>query len=151
MSFWGPRPHAEKGSLRTHHRQFRPVTIWAPRSNPGSAPANLHSIGVFLDLSKAFDMLNHDVLICKLERYGIRGTAKDWFESYLSNHTLICKVKTSSNKTTYSAPFDVMYGTAQGSCLGPLLFISLCHSVNGDFCGHSRFVLWHENLTTFVS
>ena len=30
-------------------------------------------------------------------------------------------------------------------------FISLCHSMNGDFCGHSRFVLWHENLTTFVS
>ena len=30
-------------------------------------------------------------------------------------------------------------------------FISLRHSVNGDFCGHSRFVLWHENLTTFVS
>ena len=31
------------------------------------------------------------------------------------------------------------------------LFVSLRHSVNGDFCGHSRFVLWHENLTTFVS
>ena len=79
----------------------------------------LYSSGTFLDLSKAFDTLNHDVLIKKMETYGMRGHIKDWFKSYLSNRSLVAKVETNPSTVTYSEPYHISYGTAQGSCLGP--------------------------------
>ena len=90
---------------------------------------SLYSSGTFLNLSKAFDTLNHNVLIRKLESYGVCGLTGDWFKSYLSNHTLTAKISTSANKTTYLKPFPITYRTAQGSCLGPLLFIIFCNDI----------------------
>ena len=84
---------------------------------------------IFMDLSKVFDTLNHDLLLKKMERYGICGISLKWFQSYLSGHSLIAKVSTSENKFTYSNTFNVSCGTAQGSCLGPLLFILFCNDI----------------------
>ena len=91
---------------------------------------NLHSMGVFLDLSKAFDTLNHDVLLKKLECYGVRGIVNDWFRSYLEGRTLVAKINTCKEITTKSTPFQITYGTAQGSCLGPLLFIIFSNDIH---------------------
>ena len=89
-----------------------------------------HSAADFLDLSKAFDMLNHQVLLYKLECYGIQDTACKWFESYLHNRSLVAKITTSSNNVTYSNSYDITYGTAQGSCLGPLLILIFCNDMH---------------------
>ena len=89
-----------------------------------------HSAAIFLDLLKAFDTLNHEVLLMKLEHYGIRDTVHKWFESYLHNRSLIAKITTGTNNTTYSDSYDISYGTAQGSCLGPLLFLIFCNVVH---------------------
>ena len=73
---------------------------------------------VLLDLSSAFDTIDHDVLVDKLRsRYGIKGTALNWFRSYLTNRTQSVRIgdSSSSNRT-------LKYGVPQGSLLGPLLF-----------------------------
>ena len=84
---------------------------------------------IFMDLSKAFNTLNHELLLQKMERYGIPGVPLKWFKSYLDGRSLVAKIPTSENKITYSTTFNVSCGTAQGSCLGPLLFILFCNDI----------------------
>ena len=73
---------------------------------------------VLLDLSSAFDTVNHRVLLDRLQfDFGISGFALIWFESYLSNRT-----RRISIDGVLSNIFNLKFGVAQGSCLGPLLF-----------------------------
>ena len=79
-----------------------------------------NSVAVFLDLSKAFDTLSHELLLKKLNIYVIRGHCNNWFRSYLTNRKL--HITLSSNAIEISKQYSITHGTAQGSCLGPLLF-----------------------------
>ena len=76
------------------------------------------NLTILLDLKKAFDTVDHSVLIKKLRAYSIRGSAGDWFESYLKERKQYCAAnghRSNIKNITCSIP--------QGSCLGPLLFI----------------------------
>ena len=79
---------------------------------------NETTLGIFLDLSKAFDTINHEILCQKLQHYGIRDTALAWIKSYLDDRTQF--VQFGSHR---SYPRKILCGVPQGSILGPLLFI----------------------------
>ena len=73
---------------------------------------------IFLDLAKAFDTVSHDILLQKLEAYGIRGTCLKLFESYLKNRYQFVKLENAKSIISL-----IEFGVPQGSILGPLLFL----------------------------
>ena len=78
----------------------------------------LNSCTIFLDLAKAFDSVNHEILIRKLNHYGVRGKALDLFRSYLSGRSQFLKLD-----NVKSFLINIEFGVPQGSILGPLLFL----------------------------
>lgn len=83
--------------------------------------------GLFFDISKAFDLVSHNLLLEKLELVGIRGPTLQWIASYLSNRlqrVIIDRIDDSQNKVPFSSEYKHnKYGVPQGSVLGPILFL----------------------------
>ena len=110
------------------------------KSNMGG---NKMTCGIFIDLSKAFDTVNHKILIDKLEHYGIRGKALEIFKSYLSNRKQYVQLENSKSKL---CPISI--GVPQGSVLGPLFFILFINDLY-KCCPDGKVRLFADNTTIF--
>ena len=107
-----------------------------------------YTVSIFLDLSKAFDTLDHDILLEKMSRYGIRGHTNSWFRSYLENRTIKCKLSDELGKKITSDPYNLNFGTPQGSCLGPLLFLIFINDLHNHI-ENCNAILFADDTTIY--
>ena len=88
------------------------------------------TLAVLCDLSKAFDVISHDILLKKIEYYGLRGMSNVWFRNYLSNRKQFVDYE-----NTKSCLLDILCGVPQGSILGPLLYLLYVNDIgNASDC-----------------
>ena len=108
------------------------------------------TISVFLDLSKAFDTISHEVLFIKLEKYGLWGICLDWFKSYLSDRRMQVKCVTECGSVDYSDYELIDIGTPQGSILGPLFFLIFNNDLHLHLC-YSNCILFADDTTIYAT
>ena len=100
---------------------------------------------LLIDFSKAFDLVDHSILLRKLDHYGIRGQALNWFKSYLTNRKQFVSIGSSKSSTN-----QILYGVPQGSILGPLLFIIYINDLP-QISDIAKFIMYADDANIFLT
>ena len=107
--------------------------------------SNKYCVGLFVDLKKAFDTVNHSILINKLDYYGTRGKPLDWLISYLNDIQQFVQYNESKSDI-----YNICYGVPQGSILGPLLFSIFINDM--ILCSpENKFILFADDTNVIIS
>jgi len=139
--------------FRSNHSTSMAIIELVDRVNT-AVEKNKTTIAIFLDLSKAFDTIDHNILLYKLEHYGFRGIVLDWYKNYLSNR------KQYVSYNSYDSDLrDIICGVPQGSILGPLLFILYMNDITNSsdvldfvlFADDTTMDYSHENIASQIS
>ena len=132
----------------TQHALLKMIETWKTTLNTG------HKVRViYMNLSKAFECLNHELLIAKLRCYGLDQNAVEFFKSYLSNCYQCCKIN-----NTLGDWRKIIAGVPQGSILGPLLFNIFLNDIFfflknanlGNYADDSTLHAYKKNLETVI-
>jgi hypothetical protein len=101
-------------------------------------------------LTKAFDCVNHDILLAKLYCYGIRGINAKWFETYITNRKQKVQIASQNHRGDSLCRWEtIKNGVPQGSILGPLLFIIYVNGLPGGFNSFTTPVIYADSMKLF--
>ena len=136
--------YASQYGFRSKHSTIDALTEFV-RDTLMSFENKEYTIGVFLDLSQAFDTIDHSILLHKLEHCGVRGIALEWFRIYLADRTQYVNYKNVNSDIR-----NITCGVPQGSVLGPLLFIIYTNDLPRSI-KTAKSILFADDTTVYVS
>ena len=99
---------------------------------------------MFCDLSKAFDVIDHKILLQKLRAYGLRGIVNTWFENYLTGRTQFVEIENQRSPLKH-----LLFGVPQGFILGPLLYVMYVNDICKT-CDH-QMLSFADDTTIYMS
>ena len=105
--------------FRSNHNTSQPVLHFYDKIyNSLNQKPSATTLSIFIDLKKAFDTVDHNILLKKMDHYGVRGTENSWFKNYLSDREQFVSINGADSEIV-----KTLCGVPQGSVLGPLLFL----------------------------